>query len=49
MRLHFDKLEEYNPKRPKVAAPKWPGQINTRLSKLGLGTLQIESIPGVLG
>ena len=31
----FDKLEAYNPKRPKVDALnyKWPGQINARPSK----------------
>ena len=30
----FDKLEGYNPKRPKEThAPKWPSQINQRPSK----------------
>ena len=29
----FDKLEGYNPKKPKLLAPRWPGQINVRPSK----------------
>ena len=29
----FDKLEGYNPKRPKVVAPKLPGEINAWPSK----------------
>ena len=29
----FDKLEAYNPKRLKVDALKWPGQINARPNK----------------
>ena len=29
----FDKLEEYNPNRPRIRSPKQPGQINTRPRK----------------
>ena len=29
----FDKLEGYNPKKSKLLAPRWPGQINVRPSK----------------
>ena len=29
----FDKLEGYNSKKPKLLAPRWPGQINVRPSK----------------
>ena len=29
----FDKLEGHNPKKPKLLAPRWPGQINVRPSK----------------
>ena len=31
--VDFDKLERYNPKRPKVDSPKWPGEINPGPSK----------------
>ena len=45
----LDKLEGYNPKRPRNSAPKYPGQITARSSKRGLSTIQIKSIPGVQG
>ena len=44
--VDFDKLEGYNPKRPKVVAPEWQGQFNAQPSKWGLGTVQFKSIRG---
>ena len=31
--VDFDKFEGYDPKRPKVVAPEWYGQINAQPSK----------------
>ena len=45
----FTKLEENNTKMADTASTKWSGQINARPSKWGLGNVQINSIPGVLG
>ena len=55
----FTKLEEKNTKMVLMiwillllndtASTKWSGQINARPSKWGLGNVQINSIPGVLG
>ena len=36
----FDKLEGYNPNRPRICSPKQPGQINARPGKWGLDTVQ---------
>ena len=44
----FDKLEGYNPNSPRICSLKHPGQINARSRKWGLGTVQKQSIPGVL-
>ena len=44
----FDKLEGYNPNRPRICSPKQPGQINARPGKWGLGTVQKNSLSGVL-
>ena len=36
----FDKLEGYNPNRPRICSPKQPSQINARPRKWDLSTVQ---------